>query len=291
MQGDFYSDRVYGAAPRDRDVLPEVTTHGLLTLVRARTDGNWLAAEFPEHCRDGNGICGTALHVVYASINGLIPRLNWPAVGIPDQADLFDLIEFVGVRIAKPSDGPYHEFWKHHELNFDTLVGREAFARDVNQLLYRGCTMFEMDPATMQIQRIGTPEVRRVVADLMPASGDETLDGLLTDARLEYASRDHKSRVGALQKIWDAFERLKTLDAGANKKTQTAALLATFEPEAWRATVEAEMRALTNIGNTFHIRHFETNTIPVPNEAEDYLFTRIGALVVLILRHTGRLAG
>jgi len=291
MARQLYSDRNNGPQPRDQDVLGDGTVRALLGVVRNRINGNWLANEYPETCPDGNGIWSTNTGALYTSIEGLIPDFEWRRGrdDLPSQDDLFDLIEFVGSKIAKPSDGPYHSFYKHSELNFDVGVGRLAYAEEINQFLQRGRATFELDRHTMHISRIGTPEVQAVVADLKSNSGDAKLDALLTDARLEYLSRVSKVRQGALQKLWDAFERLKTLEPGADKKAQIAALLANFTPQEWRDTLNDEMNALTKIGNTFHIRHFETDKIPVPAEAEDYLFTRMGALIILLLRHTGRL--
>jgi hypothetical protein len=56
-----------------------------------------------------------------------------------------------------------------------------------------------------------------------------------------------------------------------------------------RQRSEEEALALTEIRNTFMIRHTETNKIPVIlSEHVDYLFHRMFALVRLLLRTSGR---
>ena len=60
---------------------------------------------------------------------------------------------------------------------------------------------------------------------MTPASGDAELDGLLSLAKERYLSRKADDRALALEKLWDAFERLKTMDVLGNKKQSANALL------------------------------------------------------------------
>jgi hypothetical protein len=58
----------------------------------------------------------------------------------------------------------------------------------------------------------------------------------------------------------------------------------------WRTALDTEAKTLTLLGNSMQIRHFETGKEPVPDDAVDYLFTRLAALMLYLLRATGRLA-
>lgn len=156
-------------------------------------------------------------------------------------------------------------------------------------MLQRGRARFELT-VSGEVHRTGTPQVQEVQRTLVPTTGDAQLDDLINDARDRYAShRPDERRVG-LERMWDAFERLKTIDLpGRDKKASTAALLAHL-PDGWRQTVDAEMIALTTIGNTYPIRHFETRTTDLPDDAAvDYLFGRMGSLLTLLLFASGRL--
>jgi hypothetical protein len=63
----------------------------------------------------------------------------------------------------------------------------------------------------------------------------------------------------SLEKLWDAWERLKTLEPGKDKKASTTALLDKVSSEPmFRAYLEHEATRLTEIGNTFMIRHTES---------------------------------
>jgi len=67
-----------------------------------------------------------------------------------------------------------------------------------------------------------------------------------------------------------------------------SALKAAGEPTL-RAKIEEEAIELTNIGNTFMIRHTETDKIPITDSAHiDYLFHRMFSMIRLLLKTSGR---
>lgn len=289
---EFYSDRVNGPAPRDQDTLPEVTARGLLNLVQAKIDSNWFASRFPEQCYDKQGVIGTLDGAVENEIEALIPNISRPLlvnINAPNEA-LLDLVEYGAVRVAEPKNGIYHSGLKHHELRFNEKTGRAKFRDEVNQILARGGTTYELTP-TGQIQRIGAPEVRQQLIDLRPDTGDVILDGLIVEARALYMSHRSSDRKIGLEKLWDAFERLKTIEIpGGDKKSSVARLLKHIPDEPVRTMIEDEMIALTNVGNSFNLRHHETGKHLVPKAAFDYFFSRLSNVIIVLLRHSGRLS-
>jgi hypothetical protein len=56
-------------------------------------------------------------------------------------------------------------------------------------------------------------------------SRDETLDELLETAREKFLNRALNVRKQGLEKLWDAWERLKTIEPGKDKKAQATAIL------------------------------------------------------------------
>jgi hypothetical protein len=120
-------------------------------------------------------------------------------------------------------------------------------------------------------------------------TGDADLDALLESARSKFLSREHAVRKEGLDKLWDAYERLKTIE-GPDKKASATALLEKAMPEPnLRAQIVAETTSLTSIGNNFMIRHTETTKTPITDSEDvDYLFHRMFALIRLLLRKTGR---
>lgn len=289
---EFYTDRVNGPVPRTLDTLPPATSDGLYSLFRTKAQAHWFAQRFPEHCDDGNGICGTDRPALWSNVRALVPELKERhSLGLePTQSDgvVFDLIEYAAKRVAKPIEGQWHNYMNHFELTFAEARGRQEFRSEANQILHRGGTMYELN-SEGQIVRIGTAEVQQVIGQMTPASGDVELDGLLSLAKERYLSRKADDRTLALEKLWDAFERLKTVDILGNKRQSANALLDHITSGEFRAFTETEMRSLTDLGNKFMIRHHETDKHPVPEDAQDYLFARMGALIVFLLRVSNRL--
>lgn len=288
---DLYSDRTGMALPRDQNVLPEATAQGLLNLVQTKIDADWFAHCFPEQCPDGNGISGTNAQALRVDLQALIPQLSYPLLtsdGYDDEA-IFDLLEYAAQRLALAEPDGWHSYHRHNELKFDEAKGRRRFRDEVNQMLSRGRAAYEMD-SSLQVQRIGTPEVRQVLADLNPDTGDQGLDTLIVDSRALFMSYREGDRKLGLEKLWDAFERLKTIDLpGGDKKASAQRLLAHVADEPFRDLLETEMLALTKIGNSFNLRHHETDKNAVPPEAYDYLYSRMGSLIITLLRESSRL--
>jgi hypothetical protein len=119
----------------------------------------------------------------------------------------------------------------------------------------------------------------------LPPSGDHTLDELLADACKKFKDAAPKSRAEGTEKLWDAWERLKSIEVPGDKRTSVTRLLdlCAVEPN-FRQMLESEARALTEIGNSFHIRHFETDKVRIQTPAQnDCLFHRLFALIHLLL--------
>lgn len=129
------------------------------------------------------------------------------------------------------------------------------------------------------------PPVLFEAMGMLPTSGDSILDSLLKDAGTKFRDPSPKVRLEATQTLWDAWERLKTLEAADDKRLSVKLLLdlaASDQP--FRATLEAEAKEVTRIGNDFHIRHFEANRAAIERpEQVDYLFHRLFALIHLLL--------
>lgn len=126
-----------------------------------------------------------------------------------------------------------------------------------------------------------------VLADALrnrPSSADAQLDTLLQEACDSFRDPAPVQRQRALEKLWDAWERAKTLH-GDEKKTAALALLqGASEDGEFLEILKTEAIALTHIGNNFHIRHFETNRTPLKDPKHiDYLFQRMLALLSLLL--------
>ena len=109
---------------------------------------------------------------------------------------------------------------------------------------------------------------------------------LLISESTVYINRDDISEKQiALEKIWDAFERLKTLN-GTDKKKSVESIIAeiSVSDNQISGILNGEFRALTDIGNNFTIRHHEIGKYELPSKHYiEYLYFRMLSLVSLDL--------
>lgn len=180
------------------------------------------------------------------------------------------------------------------EVAHTFTYGGGRYADSYQQFARVILTPFLRDLARLVNMRADPPVLSEALARPFPESGDAVLDELLAASRDSIRDVNPASRRAGLEKLWDAWERLKSLNDATDKKASVAALLdhAATEP-AFRDVLEQDARALTAIGNGFHIRHFETSKTAIASpEHVDYLFHRLWALVWLALEaHVKRGAG
>lgn len=102
-------------------------------------------------------------------------------------------------------------------------------------------------------------------------------------------NRELAIRREALEKLWDAWERLKSLSDPNDKKRSTKILLdrGSAEPNL-RDRIESEAKQLTEIGNAFLIRHAEVTKTPITESIHvDYLFHRLFSLIRMLIQANG----
>lgn len=296
----FFSDRTGQSVPRVSEEITADVWRGLVALIEARIGDGSLARAFPMHdCEDGVGyVTGTDEVMFIDSFKAHVPQVgNRPLARsqLPGTAVILDILDFVALHMDEPSarvpDGRFgheHLFFEHDKRWF--TPGQAQFSKDVDLIFARNGIAFTFGD-DMRIRRLGPPEARQLISDFRPKTGDPELDAKLVDAVSRFQSRTPGDRQDALEKLWDAFERLKTLDPGANKQDWLAKLLPTSAAmDPFRAELESESKALTKIGNNFTIRHHERDKYDVPNDhARDYLFIRLLGLIAFVLRQTGRM--
>ncbi len=136
----------------------------------------------------------------------------------------------------------------------------------------------------------GPSLLREVLAAAQVQTGDAETDWLLEQARRLVLSPRLEERRRALETLWNAFERIKTLEPGADKRAQVTAILdgAARSPRL-RAALEREAKEFTEIDNTLQIRHFETTQERLAHADDvDYLFHRMFSFIRFVLHRTER---
>jgi len=288
----YYTDREYGARARSIDTIDERLWGGLYTLIRTRIGDGSFGLRFPEQCPDGNGPCGCDEQAFRRVLAAEVPWIEWPlsVETVPETPVILDLLEFCAKAVGEPIEGAYHSFFRHHHLSWDRDAGLQRFIGDVNTLFRRNALAFELTP-TGEARRLLPAPLAETIGWSLFQTGDAETDRLLEAARRLILLPKPEDRQDALEKLWDAFERLKTLEAGANKREQADALLdrVAVPGSAFRQALTREAMELTSIGNSFRIRHSEVSQEAVTSlDQVDYLFTRMFAFVRLLLKGTGR---
>lgn len=111
-------------------------------------------------------------------------------------------------------------------------------------------------------------------------TSDKILNSLITSARTLFLQGNTQL---AIEKIWDALERIKTL-LNKEKKKGIEAVCNSLGDELPTDFFDTEYNSLTKVGNDYQIRHFETSKKPLENpETKKYLFFRALSLINLTL--------
>ena len=299
MSTMYFSEREHGPRPRTAEIISKPVRRALLRHIQVGIGNGTYGWRFPEQCDDGRGPCGTDERAFWDAAAGEVPDLSLPDNAWSEQAlqsaedvdtvVFLDLLEFCASAVAQPAKRNYHSFMEHHHLDFDRDAGLHDFVSHVNRLFRRNGVAFELSDEG-DARRLGAPGLREELREAEFDTGDAETDRLLAAARQRILSPREDDRRDALEKLWDAFERVKTLEPGTSKKVQADRLLdRTAESLRFRRLLSEEAKALTEIGNGLRIRHSETTQEPVQTlEQIDYLFHRMFSFLRLVLRATGR---
>jgi hypothetical protein len=286
MSGLYFSEREHGPKPRIEDSIEANVWGGLAVFVNGLADNGYFGNSFPKMCPDNDGVTGTDESAMSLAILAEFPDVRFPfdPSEIIPTLTILDLLEFCHEHIAKPIQVHYHSFWRLHHLDFAVEDGQSEFRARVNRIFARNGIAFELQ-GNGQIARMAPPVLDDLLQNVVFRTSDPLLDSMLETARSKYLDPSLKIRLEALEKLWDAWERIKTLEHPGNKKRSIGILLdkVSHEPN-MRERLNREASELTDIGNAFMIRHTETVKIPITSSAHvDYLFHRMFALVYLLL--------
>jgi len=129
-----------------------------------------------------------------------------------DDGQVFDLIEFSYEYIAEPKDTGFHSYWNHTHYDYDVEAGRAKLQEEVNRIFERNGIAYSLEAG--EIIRIAPTFLQEALADTVFSTKDAALDEMLETARHKFPNRELAVRLESLEKLWDAWERLKTVEAG-----------------------------------------------------------------------------
>ncbi len=281
----FFSERDGGVLPQVGDQINEVVWGGIVALILRRVADGSFAMDFPTPCEDaGRGVTATSEEQFWPALRASVPDVPWPlrSRDLPNTPTALDVLEFAARHVATASEGGYHSGLRHAHLEFDRKSGLASLRRDANEIFRRSGLAFVMD-GTGRVERAAGPVLRERIDRPLPSTGRPTLDRRLARAIEKFKSPDPIEREEALEKLWDAWDELKTIHA--RKPNGIEALIAEVaEHPRYRQEVNSDGLATTKIGNDFQIRHTETDRVPLEGSSQvDYFFGRLFNLIWLLL--------
>lgn len=181
---------------------------------------------------------------------------------------LFDLIEL-----------------QYHELS---EAERAPFMASINGVFERAKLDFSLSFQGM-IEHILKHEVYdNSIGQNIGVITEPGLRDLLDQAIALHQQPSLDSHRDAVEKIWDAFERLKTYYIGMDKKASAQKIVSDMAggQEPFSDLINAEFKVLTDIGNSYRIRHHETSKIDITDIRHyDYFFNRCLSLIAIAIQY------
>lgn len=295
---EYFSDREKNCKPQTLDSVSPEAWGGIVALIQSLISTGAFGYKYPEMCPDGNGPIGTDERSFVLALKAEIPDVQWPLETeqkesggfyreakpcAPETMVVLDLIQFCYQTVSKPIQGNYHSYFRHHHLSFEEEAGKEAFREKINTIFRRNGIAFILENDG-SIKRI-VPELFKESISTHLRTGDAILDNMIDEAQKKFVNPDSRIRKEAVERLWDCWERIKTIENPDNKKKSIATLLdkVSSEPNT-RTLLEEEARSLTDIGNTFHIRHSEISQVMITdNRIIDYLFYRLFVFIQMLV--------
>ena len=262
----------------------------------------YLAWKYPVDCADGRGIYSIDDDMLRRDLTYEVPGLyrdECDNIAVPkndaygflaeyDRYSILDFIEFVSANCKDISNVYYHKYFGHEDLTFaDTNDIRAEFESEINNLFVKIGLLYQFNEQH-QIIRI---EEHGVLNDKIERNVDliqeDGLKKLLQEAINFHYDKNPESWSLAVEKLWDALERLKTYYSSDKKQSsqQLIETMANGQTE-FVSLFEDEFKYLTSIGNKFRIRHHENGVVDIKDiKHYDYFFNRCLSLVSLAIKY------
>lgn len=281
MDSDFYfSEREGGIARTTEPELSRRFWNGFRSLIQTLMNDGSFAQAFPERCIERPLPVDCDGKALWDALHAEVPGFSWPQNGqdLPDTLVGLDAVEFFARHVSEVASRRFHSFMEHyHFVAFDREIGLKRYAESLNRLFRRNGHPYELGDDG-KVRRT-VPEILGDVLETELRTGDADLDRMISSAIERFRDPDPETRREALERLWDAWERLKTLP-DPDKKKGSQKLLDTIPCDAMRERIDTEAHELTEIGNKFRIRHSETDRIPIDRDIDvDYLFHRLYAVI------------
>ncbi|MDG2946927.1 hypothetical protein P7L88_00015 [Bisgaard Taxon 10/6] len=216
-------------------------------------------------------------------------------ISIPDcisddnQYAILDLIEFFAKKMRDIFKQWNDLQYKNYEIIsvFDTSDIFYKFQDEINEIFRDENLLFILTDKKIVERDLEHSVLSTSIEEDIQKIQEQGIKQLLNDAVTFIRKPNISERQSGLEKIWDAFERIKTYHQELDKKSSVQKIIKNVSrgDEALRQLFEDEFKELTNIGNEYRIRHHETNKKEIQPHFIDYLFNRCLSLISITIRH------
>lgn len=205
-----------------------------------------------------------------------------------DQYALLDLIEYFALNIEDIS-----ERWNNRYQNYKTIDCLETsdifinFKEEINEIFTESGLLYELTDERIIERIVENSPLTKEIENNFAAVPEIGTRELLKDAVALYKTPNSTARQDSVEKIWDAFERLKTYYT-ADKKHSAEEIVNNMSGgnSEFYNLFNDEFKRLTDIGNKYRIRHHETDKIDITDiRYYDYLFNRCLSLIALAIEY------
>lgn len=267
-----------------------------------------LAWKYPEKCSDVQKCCGIDLDQFNLDLRYEIPLLYRDSLGdiaVPatrryncfgdknqneyNQYALLDLIEFIANNVRDVEKGEYHSYWGHYHFTLkDSRNVCIQFRNEINSIFKKTGLLYFFN-TNLHVERVIenspiTPSLENTITTVKEIGIRELLEEAIT----LHSSPSPANIRNATEKLWDAFERLKTYYTKMNKRDSAEKIVSDMSngQDVYITLFDNEFRILTEIGNKFRIRHHETDKVEISDiRYYDYFFNRCISLIAIAIQY------
>ena len=176
------------------------------------------------------------------------------------------------------------------EYQFEKLSNGEKtpFQAAINDSMRKNNLSFRLsDCGLIELQTDHEVLTQRIIENVEQIA-EPGVKELLKEAIEKHMQPNIQAHRDAVEKIWDALERLKTYYTNLDKKDSANKIINDISGgnASFIELFKAEFFALTDIGNDYRIRHHETNKVDITDPRHyDYFFNRCLSLIALAIQY------
>lgn len=206
-----------------------------------------------------------------------------------NQYALLDLIEFHAKNIKDIRERWNNDQYRNFKIidTFDTSEVFCEFQNEINKIFSITGLLYTVTDEKIVERVTEFSIIDHNMEESISQIKEDGLKELLQDAIALHRTPHPSARQDAVEKLWDALERLKTY-YGDDKKYSVRRIIddISLENNYFKEMFDSEFRELTKLGNECRIRHHEKNKVKIKDIRHyDYLFNRGMALIALVIQY------